>query len=50
MEMPHFSLLGVNRVCCEKEPAADYRETVCAIGGGEDDASAQGVQRHAFRW
>ena len=46
--VPYSCVLGIDTSRREKEPAADYRETVCATGGGEDDAGAQGVQRHAF--
>ena len=41
--VPYFFVLGVNPLRREKEPAADYRETVRASGGREDDAGAQGV-------
>ena len=43
MAVSNFFVLGINPSRREKEPAADYRETVCATGGGEDDAGAQGV-------
>ena len=50
MAVPNSSVLGINPSRREKEPAADYRETVRTIGGRENDAGAQGVQRHAFCW
>ena len=50
MAVPNSCVLGINPLRREKEPAADYRETVRATGGREDDAGAEGVQRHAFRW
>ena len=41
--VPYSCVLGINPSSREKEPATDYRETVRATGGREDDAGAQGV-------
>ena len=43
MAVSNFFVLGSNPSRREKEPAADYRETVRAIGGRENDAGAGGV-------